>query len=98
MLIAHVIFSVARENRTLAIETLKQEVSAVRAMDGCIAFIPFLDATNQQDVGVLHEWASSDAFEAYLASDSFISIGETLRPIMVSPPISKRFDATISQN
>ncbi|MEP5152318.1 antibiotic biosynthesis monooxygenase [Planktotalea sp.] len=98
MLIAHVIFSVAPENRTSAIETLKQEVSAVRAMDGCIAFIPFLDATNQQDVGVLHEWASSDSFEAYIASDSFVSIGETLRPIMVTPPTSKRFDATINQN
>ncbi|GAA6207687.1 hypothetical protein NBRC116601_09800 [Cognatishimia sp. WU-CL00825] len=98
MLIAHVIFSVAPENRTLAIKTLKHEVSVVRAMDGCIAFIPFLDATNQQNVGVLHEWASSDAFAAYIASDSFASIGETLRPIMISPPVSKRFDATVSQN
>jgi quinol monooxygenase YgiN len=95
MLIAHVIFSVAPESRPLAIDTLKQEVADVRAMKGCVAFIPFLDPTNTQNVGVLHEWESAEDFSAYIASGSFAALGEVLRPIMVSPPISKRFDATL---
>ena len=95
MLIGHVTFPVSPENRTLAIDTLTKEVSAVRAMKGCIAFVPFLDLTNEQDVGVLHEWETAADFAAYIASDSFAAIGAVLRPIMVAPPVSKRFDATL---
>lgn len=95
MLIAHVTFSVSPENRTLAIDTLKQEVEIVRAMQGCVAFVPFLDPTNTQDVGVMHEWENADDFAAYIASDSFATIGKVLRPVMVAPPVSKRFDATL---
>ena len=65
----------------------------VRAMAGCIAFLPFLDLTNDQDIGVMHEWERAEDFEAYLASDSFATIGKLLRPLMVAPPVSKRFDA-----
>lgn len=95
MLIAHVKFTVSAENRALAIDTLKQEVEAVCAMKGCIAFIPFLDPTNTQDVGVLHEWDSADDFAAYNASDSFAIVSQVLRPIMISPPVSSRFDAVL---
>lgn len=95
MLIAHVTFSVSPEDRNLALNTLKQEVSVVRAMKGCRAFVPFQDPTNEQDLGVLHEWNSAEDFATYTSSDSFATIGKILRPIMVSPPVSKRFDATL---
>ncbi len=95
MLIAHVKFTVSAENRIKAIETLKREVEVVCAMKGSIAFVPFLDPTNPYDLGVLHEWDSADDFASYIASDSFATIGQVLRPIMTSPPISKRFDATL---
>lgn len=95
MLIAHVTFPVSSENRTLAIDTLTKEIADVRAMTGCVAFVPFLDPTNETDVGVLHEWESADDFAAYIASDSFAAIGAVLRPIMVGLPVSKRFDATL---
>lgn len=95
MLIAHVTFSVSPENRILAIDALTQEVTAVRTMKGCRAFVPFLDPTNARDVGVLHEWDTAEDFAVYINSDVFKTMGEMLRPIMVSPPISKRFDATL---
>ncbi len=95
MFIAHVTFCVAPENRKLAIEALRTEVEVVRAMKGCVAFIPFVDPTDAQAVGVMHEWDSSDTFANYISSSSFTSLGQKLRPIMLSPPISKRFDATL---
>lgn len=98
MLIAHVNFSVSAESRPLAIDTLKSEVDVVCAMKGCIAFTPFIDPTNIHDVGVLHEWETADDFAAYAASDSFATIGQVLRPIMLKPPVSKRFDAVLIEN
>ncbi|MFT6451687.1 MAG: quinol monooxygenase YgiN [Halocynthiibacter sp.] len=95
MFIAHVTFPVSRENRAFALEALLKEVDFVRALPGCIAFIPFLDPTDPQGLGVLHEWTSAEEMGAYLASDCFASIGEILRPIMAAPPISKRFDAQL---
>lgn len=95
MFIAHVTFTIAEKDRDLAIETLTHEVESVRAMLGCIAFTPFLDATNSQNVGVLHEWDSAEHFAAYIASDSFKGLGDVLRPISLGAPVSKRFDATL---
>ncbi len=93
MIIAHILFSVSAANRELAIDTLNREANAIRTMQGCVTFLPFLDPANSQTVGVLHEWESSEDFEAYIASSSFKTIGEILHPIMTSPPQSKRFDA-----
>lgn len=98
MLIAHVSFPVASANRSLALDTLKQEVETVRAMTGCLSFVPYLNPTNDTDVGVVHEWETARDFDAYIASDSFATVGQVLRPIMTSPPVSKRFDATLIEN
>ncbi len=98
MLIAHVKFTVSEKNRTLAIDNLKQEARTVRAMKGCIAFIPFLDPINPQDVGILHEWDTADDFAAYIASERFATVGRILRPIMISPPVSRRFDAELIES
>jgi quinol monooxygenase YgiN len=95
MLIAHLKFSVAAENRQMAIEVLSDQSKSVRNMKGCIAFTPFLDATDKQILGVLHEWDSAEDFAAYLASESFAASGRVLRPLMVSAPLSKRFDAKL---
>lgn len=98
MLIAHVSFTVFSDNRKSAIDALKQEIEAVRAMKGCVAFVPFTDPVNEQGVGVLHEWNTANDFAAYAASDSFANISKSLRPLMVSPPISKRFDAVMIEH
>lgn len=93
MIIAHILFSVSAENRELAIDTLNRETKTIRAMQGCVTFLPFLDPANSQTVGVLQEWERPEDFEGYIASSSFKTIGKILHPIMTSPPQSKRFDA-----
>lgn len=95
MLIAHVMFHVAATDRAAALQTLLDECDAVRAMAGCIAFIPFVDPTNDTELGVLHEWDSAEAFADYTASEEFAKVGQALRPIMTAPPVSKRFDASL---
>ncbi len=95
MFIAHVLFSVSPESRPVALETLVKEVEAVRAMPGCVTYIPFLDPTDDQGVGVMQEWQSAEAFGGYTGSDIFAEILGVLRPLLVAPPVSKRFDAKL---
>lgn len=95
MFIAHVMFNVSAESRAGALQTLLDECAVVRAMAGCIAFIPFVDPTDETGLGVLHEWDSAETFAAYTSSAEFAAVGQALRPIMIEPPVSKRFDATL---
>ncbi len=95
MLIAHVLFTVAEDDRRAALDTLLAEVPAVRAMKGCVAFLPFADAAGPTGLGVLHEWETEADFAAYLASPGFAVTGQILRPMMTGAPISRRFDARL---
>lgn len=95
MLIAHVTFIVAQENSRKALNALVAEADQVRAMLGCITFIPFQDATDPQKVGVIHEWETQQDFEGYTSSTEFARVGQILRPMMLAPPVSHRFDATL---
>lgn len=94
MIIAHVTFVVAPENSGTALAALVAEVDQVRAMQGCVTFIPFQDATDPQKIGVMHEWASVQDFDGYTASQEFARVGQVLRAMMLAPPVSHRFDAT----
>ncbi|MGI3168362.1 putative quinol monooxygenase [Pseudooceanicola sp. C21-150M6] len=93
MLIAHLTFTVAPDQRAMAVNTLLAEASTVRSMPGCLTFRPFALPEDATTIGVLHEWDSEEAFNAYLASDAFKNSGTTLRPLMTAPPVSKRFHA-----
>jgi quinol monooxygenase YgiN len=95
MLIAHVTFIVAQDDSRKALDALGAEVGQVRAMRGCVAFIPFQDATDPQKVGVIHEWETRQDFDDYISSDEFSRVGGILRPMMLAPPVSDRFDATL---
>jgi quinol monooxygenase YgiN len=95
MLIAHVYFTVAAGDRQKALDTLLAEAPTVRAMKGCRAFIPFPDPTNPEGMGVLHEWEDGEDFAAYVSSPGFAEMGKTLRPMMISAPVSRRFDARL---
>ena len=95
MFIAHVYFPVAPADRDKALQTLIAEATTVRAMAGCKAFIPFADPTNDDSLGVLHEWESEAQFRAYTASECFTEVGRILRPMMTGAPASRRFDATL---
>ncbi len=95
MFIAHVLMTVAESDLENAMQALLAEVPQVRVMPGCLAFVPFYDATTTCGVGVLHEWESEDHFNAYLASPTFATVGEVLRPMATAPPVSRRFDAQL---
>ncbi|MEO9898629.1 MAG: antibiotic biosynthesis monooxygenase [Paracoccaceae bacterium] len=95
MFIAHVTFTVALEDCHKALEALVAETDQVRAMPGSVVFIPFQDATDPQKVGVVHEWKSRQDFEGYISSEEFARVGQALRPMMLAPPVSHRFDATL---
>ncbi|GFE64064.1 putative quinol monooxygenase [Litoreibacter roseus] len=95
MLIAHITFKLAPENRSPALEALIAEAEGVCAMAGCQTFIPFLHPTDHTCVGIIHEWDTRESFSAYIASPAFAALGNALRPLMIGPPVSKRFDATL---
>lgn len=95
MIVAHVTFNVEAKNRDAALQVLVCELESVRAMRGCLAFVPFVDPSNKTSVGVLHEWESEADFAAYTGSTSFADVGKVLRPMATAAPISRRFDATL---
>lgn len=95
MLIAHVRFRAIEEDRRKALDTLMAKAPAIRAMKGCLAFVPFLDPTDRQGLGVLHEWQSGEDFAAYSASPEFSETAWILRPLMTEAPVSRRFDARL---
>lgn len=95
MRLAHLTLAVRPEDQAEALEVLLDEVPTVRMMEGCRAFIPFIDPTNTGGIGVLHEWASAAAFAAYLASPTFAAASARLRPLMTGEPDSRRFDAEL---
>lgn len=95
MLIAHVTFIVAQENTGKALGSLISASEQVRAMPGCILFIPFQDATDPQKIGIMHEWETQQDFDGYTSSEEFTRVGQVLRSMMLAPPISQRFDATL---
>lgn len=97
MRVAHVFFKVSVADRQGALGALVAEAPTVRAMKGCLAFVPFADPTDAETLGVLHEWESDDDFTAYLASPEFARSGKILRPMMTAAPISRRFDAEVAE-
>ncbi len=92
MIVAHVDFKVAEADREKVLEVLLDQVPTVRSMPGCNRFVPFQDTTRDGGIGVMHEWTDRPAFDAYLASASFQESGKVIRPLMLVPPVSKRFE------
>ncbi len=95
MLVAHVLFKVAPADRSRALDALLAEAPGVRAMAGCLAFVPFADPGDPGGLGIVHEWQSGDEFGAYTGSSGFAKVQATLRPMMVGQPVSRRFDARL---
>lgn len=97
MRIAHVFFKVRADERDAALDTLVAGAAAVRAMPGCSIFLPFLDPTDAEVIGVIQEWETDGDFAAYVSSSTFAANAAILRPLMTAPPVSRRFDATLAE-
>lgn len=95
MLVAIVDFATAAGDRPAALAHLDRERDEVRAMPGNLAFRVYASRQDETGVTIVHEWEDEEAFARYLASDSFARFGETLRPLMISPPVSRRFHAEL---
>lgn len=98
MFIVHVDFDVAPQDRPHALALLRMEVEDVRALPGCRSFAPYPDPANPSRISIVHEWETTEAFAAYAASEAFARSGEELRPLMIAPPSSRRFDATLIED
>ena len=97
MFIAILEFDVAEADRSSAIDVLQKEGKEVRAMPGNLAFRPFLDPVSGGRVVLLHEWEDQPSFTDYTDSASFARLGTAIRPLMTSPPLSRRFHAELAQ-
>lgn len=95
MLIAVVDFTVAPENRAAALATLLADAPSVRAMAGNLAFQPYLDPVSAEAIRVFHEWQDAASLELYYSSDIFERASQTLRPLMIAPPVSRRMMANL---
>ncbi len=95
MLIAHVIFPVSEADRQRALDALTAEAETVRSMAGCLAFVPFSDASDPRQVGLLHEWRSVEDFANYTQTDTFRRFSAQVRPLMTAPAVSQRFEARL---
>ncbi len=93
MLVAIVDFEVRQSDRSDALRTLIEAAPTVEAMAGCITFRPHVDPRSETQVGVVHEWRNKEAFESYLASETFAGLNKVLRPIAMRAPNSRRYAA-----
>lgn len=95
MLIAVLDLRTAAADRARALAQLDSERDEIRAMSGNLDFRVYAARDDEESVAVIHEWADEPSFAAYLASDAFARSGAVLRPLMTSPPVSRRFRAAL---
>lgn len=81
-------------DRSAVLAQLRSEEGEIRAMPGNLDFRVY--AADEEDaVAVIHEWADHPSFTAYLASEAFARSGAAIRPLVTSPPVSRRFVAEL---
>ena len=95
MLIAIVTFKTTPADRLVAMAALQAEAEGVRALPGCFRFLPLADPADPSQTALLHEWSDEAAFAGYVASPGFTATGAILRPLMIEPPVNRRFAATL---
>lgn len=83
--------STSADDRADAVARLDAERPAVEAMDGCIGCRIFTCRHDETAITVVHEWIDQESFDCYLASPMFARSSEAVRPLMTTPPVSRRF-------
>ncbi len=94
MFVVHLYLRIAPSGRRTALNALLDQLDAVRAMSGCLRYIPFEDPSDDEGLCILEEWESREAFAAYAGSGVFDGLGLVLRPMMLSAPVTNRFEAS----
>jgi quinol monooxygenase YgiN len=95
VIIAIVDFDTSTTDRPAALACLDADREEVRAMPGNVAFRIYASREDPQRVTIVHEWDDQASFEGYQKSSSFARFGETIRPLMVGTPVSRRFHAEL---
>jgi quinol monooxygenase YgiN len=95
MFIAVLDLRTAPTDRPVALAHLDSERDEIRAMPGNLEFRVYAARDDEEGVTVIHEWADESSFGAYLASEVFDRSGTVLRPLLIAPPVSRRFRATL---
>ncbi len=95
MLIAVLDLRTAPEDRAAALAQLEGEKEEIRAMPGNLDFRVYAARDDDEAVVVIHEWADEPSFAGYLSSEAFARSGAVLRPMVTTPPVSRRFRATL---
>jgi quinol monooxygenase YgiN len=85
------------EDRPVALAQLEGERDEIRAMPGNLDFRVYAARGDEEAVAVIQEWADEPSFADYLSSAAFSRSGEVLRPLMTSPPVSRRFEAALRE-
>lgn len=94
MLIAILDLRTTSADRAVALAQLDRESEEIRAMPGNIDFRVYA-ARDDEAVAVVHEWADEASFAHYLSSGPFARSNAVLRPLLTSPPVSRRFRADL---
>jgi quinol monooxygenase YgiN len=95
MMIAIVDFRVAATDRPTALAHLDRERDEVRAMPGNLGFRVYASREDDTSITILHEWQDVASFGGYSGSEAFARSGAVLRPMMIDPPVSRRFHADL---
>jgi quinol monooxygenase YgiN len=95
MFIAILDFRTEAAERPAALAHLEAERDQIRAMPGNGAFRVYASREDHHGVTVVHEWDDEPSLRGYLESDSFARLGTAIRPLMTSPPVSRRFRADL---
>jgi quinol monooxygenase YgiN len=82
-------------DRPAALAQLDGEHDEIRAMPGNLDFRVYASRGDEGAVAVIHEWLDEASFAGYLSSEAFARSGAMLRPLMTSPPVSRRFGADL---
>ena len=95
MLIAVLDLRTTPTDRPAALAQLDSERDEIRAMPGNLDLRVYAARDDEEAVTVIHEWADETSFAAYLSSEPFSRSGAALGPLMVEPPVSRRFRAAL---
>ena len=96
MIIAIVEFELAVENQNMVLEVLTTDGIAAQKLDGCLGFKTLRVAWSNTGWMLVEEWQDLAAFKAYKASPGFAGVGKALMPLMLAPPRSRAFEATLA--